>query len=314
MKNIIFLAIRHWYVVFLGFFFSLLIVLPIAGSLHNLGLENFQGIYPMFHDDEDYYFTKTKDIYDGHDNLGNPYLKEHKREPFMNSVLGEWVYAKTAKLFSVSIPALFFLSEFILPPLIIILNFISLFFITKSKPISFFFTFFYFLLFLGRFGRPINFQFSYLFFVVGFLCLWKIYDENFILKKNIFFSAILGITSAALLYNYPFFLSVLLAVYGLIMLDKLFKKSEREGALKSVFSFSVFAIPLALPYVINSINAMGSPYYQETLLRMGIVSSHVPGSLQNVALFILVRSYQKNSLNLITLLNFAFFLSRLELS
>lgn len=278
-KIIIFLN-KHCLAVLVAIFFGFLVILPTLTVIFNLG-GDFKGIYPSFSSTDEYYYqAKVKEISEGN-GLGNIYIKENKNHPYMNSMLAEYVLAKISTFFNLSVPRLFTINDFVLPILLFLLVY-TLFFVSgKNKILALIFSTIFCLFFIGTIGRPINPQFSFLFFITGAILLWKIYKEKEF-KKQMIYNFLLGINFAALLYMYPYFWTALLSVYFIILINNLTKKRFYDA-----LAFAIIAIPLSVPYFINTYKASQSHFYAETIARMGLFYSYFPASYYNVAPVIL---------------------------
>ena len=261
--------------ILIAVFFGFLVIFPTLTVIFNLG-DDFKGIYPSFSSTDEYYYqTKVKEISEGN-GLGNIYIKENKNQPYMNSMLAEYVLAKISTSFNLPVPKLFAINDFALSVLLFLLIY-ALFFISgKNKLLALIFSTIFCLIFIGTIGRPINPQFSFIFFITGAILLWNIYKEEES-KKQMVYNFLLGINFAVLLYMYPYFWTALLAVYFIILIYFLTKKR-----LYDVLAFAITAIPLSVPYFINTYKASQSPFYAETISRMGLFYSHFPASYYNV--------------------------------
>lgn len=301
-KIIIFLN-KHYLAVLIAIFFGFLVVLPILTIIFNLRGGDFKGIYPSFSSTDEYYYqAKVKEISEGN-GLGNIYIKENKSQPYMNSMLAEYALAKISTFFNLPVPKLFAINDFVLPVLLFLLIY-ALFFISgKNKSLALIFTTIFCLLFIGTIGRPINPQFSFLFFVTGAILLWKIYEEKEF-KKQIIYNFLLGINFAILLYMYPYFWTALLAVYFIVLIYNNLTKKR----LYDVLAFAVAAVPLSVPYFINVHNAIKSPFYIETIARIGLFNSYFPASYYNVAPVIITMFFYFLSKKKIRQDSFPFFL------
>lgn len=267
---------KHWPAILIAIFFGFLVVFPTLRIILDLG-DDFKGIYPSFSSsDEFYYQAKVKEISEGN-GLGNIYIKENKSQPYMNSVLAEYVLAKISTFFNLPIPKLFAINDFVLSALLFLLIY-ALFFISgKNKALALIFSFVFCLIFIGSIGRPINPQFSFLFFITGAILLWRIYKEEEF-KKRKYYNILFGINFAALLYMYPYFWTALASIYFTVLIYNLTKKR-----IYDVIAFSVVAFPLSIPYFINTYKASQSPFYAEAMARMGVFHSHFPACYYNVA-------------------------------
>lgn len=266
----------HWLAVLVAVVFGFFVVFPTLKIVIDLG-DDFKGIYPIFSaTDESYYQAKVKEISEGN-GLGNVYIKENKNQPYMNSILAEYALAKMSLFFNLLIPKLFAINDFVLSSLLFLLIYILFFISGKNKLLALIFSSIFCLIFIGHIGRPINPQFSFLFFVTGAIILWKIYKEEEF-KKQLVYNFLLGINFAILLYMYPYFWTALLSAYFIVLIFNLTKRR-----IYDVLAFAIAAFPLSIPYFINAYKASQSPYYAETMARMGVFHSYFPACYYNVA-------------------------------
>lgn len=274
-------------IIILSLIIGFLVVKPTIFSIAKIGWTNFQGVYPIITDDEEYYLARTREVLDGHYGLGSAYLKEHKAEPYMAPPLAEIIFASAARALHISIPALFAFNDFFFPFLTCLALYYLFLCLTGSKKISCSLAFFLSLLYLREMGRPINQQLSFFLLILAMISVWKIYRGENNLKKIILNNLILGCFFAALLYIYPYFWTTLLAVYGLILVARLAIDRDWFYALKNILAFSVSAFILALPYLYNLARAIKNPAYQETIQRLGLINTHWPGAYFNVTFIFL---------------------------
>src|SRR4030042_3299328 len=225
----------------------------------------------------------TKEVSEGHVNLGNFFLNSHKDGPYMQPPLAEIIFAKAAGILNIFVPAIFVINDFLLPFLGVILLYLLFLNITGSKTVSAISSSIFYLLFIFSFSRPIYPQFSFIFLVLGLLLIWKIYSGG---KVSIKYNLLLGLVFGILVYIYPYFWTALLVVYALILLFKI----KEWGIVNSFKSFLIFALTagvIAVPYLINQYKVFKSPFYSETALRLGMLNIHLPGAYVNVGLLFL---------------------------
>jgi hypothetical protein len=277
---------KYKWPILLGVITGFLLLIPTLYSVYRAGPSGFKGVFPLVIDDEEYYLARTQDVVDGHANLGSTYLKEHKADPYMAPSLGENIFGKIAKYFNIPVPLIFVINSFILALAGTIIFYILIFSITGSGSISLLMTFAYNIFFLRELSRPIHPQFSVLFLYLGMLVIWKIYTQISSTKKIIFYSAILGLIFGFSIYTYPYFWSTIVAVYGAVMLAILMLKKDIKPVMKSLVPFSIAAAIIAIPYLLNYLKISASPYYLQSLGRMGLISTFFPGSYYNAALVI----------------------------
>lgn len=294
-------SIKHWQIFIISFLLGFLVFLPTISSTLNLGLTDFQGIYPVFNDDEVHYLAMTQEVYDGHIGLGNVFYNEYKNRPFIQPPVIEILFASTAKLLNISVPALFVINDFILVFLGVIILYFLLFHLTRSKNSSLIFSGGFYLLFLFTFGRPINPQFSFIFLVLGLLLIFKIIAISKDYKKTMPFIVYLALITGFLLYIYPYFWTALFVIYLInIFISSIIEKKNIKLFLKLFLPFLIVFFLAATPYLINISKAASYPFYVETMLRFGMLETHIPGCFTNVALlvislFILIAAYSRMS-------------------
>jgi hypothetical protein len=151
---------KHWLALAIALVVGLQIVSPTVLSINKIGLSNFRGIYFILNNDEDTYLSRTKDVYDGHWNLGNTLIKDHKQDPSMQQPLAEIIMAGVAKLLHLSVPTLFAVNDFILPIIGLLVLYSLLLQLGIKRNISAVSAGIFYLIFIETFNRPINPQFT----------------------------------------------------------------------------------------------------------------------------------------------------------
>ena len=109
------------------------VIRPNLEAISGIGINNFKGIYPILTDDEEYYFARVHEALEGHRGWAMFSIKEHKDKPFMAPPLAENFLPASPKYFNISVPALFMLSDFVLPFLGVILLYALFYSMTASK-------------------------------------------------------------------------------------------------------------------------------------------------------------------------------------
>lgn len=270
----------------LAFLFGIFVCLPTVYSISRIGLGNFKGVYPTFNDDEIHYLSRTKDALEGHSELGNPFISEYKNSPSVQPAFFDVIFAFIAKTLGLSIPFIFFINDFILTFIGFILLFFLFFAVTKRKTLSEVFSAFFYLFFLYSFGRPVNPQFSFIFLTLGFILIWKIFENIDANKYNIFLPIMLGLDIGMLVYVYPYFWTALFVVYAVIIFIETVR-TKKVFILKN-FLLALFTMGIVcLPYFVNLVKAAASPFYKETMERFGMLNNHWPATYVNVFLLCL---------------------------
>jgi hypothetical protein len=278
----------HWQMFALAFLLGFLVVLPTIASVLNLGLKDFRGIYPIFNDDEVHYLAMAEEVYDGHFKLGNAFYKEYKDRPFIQPSVVDILFVPMAKLFNISVPALFAINDFIFVFCGVIVLYFLFLRLTSSKNISLFFSGGFYLLFLFTFGRPINPQFSFIFLALGLLLIFKIIATGKDYKKAIPLIVFLSLITGLLLYIYPYFWTALFAVYFInVFILAIMRERSIKLFLKMFLPFLIIFFFAAIPYLINISRAVLYSSYDETMFRFGMLQTHIPGCFVNIALLVI---------------------------
>lgn len=265
---------EHWLIIITSFFLGCLIVLPTFVSIYKIGLANFKGVYPIFSSDETWYLAMTKEAADGHNRLGNVYLQQYKDSPFMSPPLMENIFAYSAKLMRISVPALFVVNDFVLPFIGLVCLYILFFNITFSKKISIVFALIFYLLFLNFFNRPLNPQASFILLILGILFIYKAVTAGNI-GKQAKYIILAGFMTGILTYVYPFYWSSLIVLFAFNILFSLDRKSVYINLKQGILFLGIFAV-ISIPYLLNLAKAVSYPYYANMFLHWGGINSRLP--------------------------------------
>lgn len=277
----------HWHAVLLAVLVGIIIILPTLLSIGELGPGGFKGIYPLLNDDEDYYMALTRDVYDGHYNLSNPYFEEHKDGRYLFPPAPEITYSLIAKALSISVATLAIVNDFFLPMISVLLLYALFWKMTGSKKISLLLTGLFFLIFISTFGRPITPQFGFIFFLSGLNLIWHIVMNRHELRKIIMYNLSFAVCFGILVYAYPFYWMALAVVYTLWTIFIAYSDSSFRYWLKNWLAFFIPAFIFALPFALNTLALSRSSLFFETNLRMGFINTHFPGSFMNVGMMVL---------------------------
>lgn len=277
---------NHWPILILALAISFLVVRPTLFAIYQSGWKNFNGVYPIFNDDESHYLAMTKEVADGHSELGSVFYKEHKSEPPIQPSLTPWLFAKTAKTFHLSIPQLFAINDFLLPLLGMVVLYYLFLKVSKSKLLASLFAVLYYLFFLFSFGRPINPQFSFILLFVGIILIWDISRQESGVKK-LWRVIALGTVTGILVYIYPYCWTAVACLWGVNLIFSAIKEKKIYPAARNFAIFFFGFILAALPYLINLFRATRSPYYRETIARYGLLNSHYPAAFTNIAIILI---------------------------
>ncbi|KKR29757.1 MAG: hypothetical protein UT61_C0023G0004 [Candidatus Woesebacteria bacterium GW2011_GWA1_39_8] len=276
---------KHRLAFLLAFIVGAIIVLPTIVSVWKTD-PDFKGIYGLSSDDEDFYMALAREVYDGHSNLSNPYIKEYKTGPYMQPPLPEIIYSGAAKLLRISPASLAMVNDFFLPAVSVLLLYSLIWKISQSKKISLLFSGLFFLCFLSAFNRPINPQFGFIFLLAGLNLVWLVATGKYEIKKILAYNISLSVIFGILVYAYPFYWMTIGAVYTLWTFLIAYTEKDFGYWIKNWLSFFVPAVIWSIPFAFNALQLSMSPLFAEASLRFGFINTHWPGAFLNVSLMI----------------------------
>lgn len=195
-------------------------------------------------DDAFYYYARTNEVLNGLWQIGNPYYFEHRLDLGTSFIVPDWLSV---------VPGAFFTWPLINAVLIYaVLKFLEV----KGWKL-YLGTAFCYVTVLCFIARPTSLSTIYPFFLLFFLALLKYLKSN----RNIVF---LVLTSAATFYVYPYLWQIVVTALGLLLL---FRKGSRW----------FLAVPiLAAPALFYFWLQISSPFYFETMERVGLVYTRIP--------------------------------------
>lgn len=270
----------HSIVVFVGLGVAILIASPHLRAWSIVGQEDFRGVHVQFNDDEVTYQARIKEAVEGKLTIGNPYIKEHIDDPFIMPPLAEWFIASLAWVTDTSVPFITSVSDGVLGFVGFMLVYILFHVLTRSMWVSLLYTLLFFFFSLATFGRPISPQFNALFLFAGLIVTAKVYfDESLWESKwNIILGLIVGVTC----FISPYYFTALLGLYVLVFTSRALFERSRGVLQKNVPWFFLGFLPLACIYAFFQVKASLDPSYAETVLRYGLMHTHIPGSFTNM--------------------------------
>lgn len=277
---------QHWAIIIFALIVGLLTIAPVVRSIAAISPQNFKGIFPVFNTDRLFYMSMTQEAYEGHWGLGNTYVQEHKNEPYVQPPLAEIVLAGLAKTTNLNIPNLFFILDFVLPAVIVILLYLIFFTLTKSRLASFGLAALHVVIYLEQYAMSVNPQFSFVPFFVGIYFIVRIFiDPEKI--NNVIYNTLAGLMTVILVYIYPFFWSSLFVLYFLLAFFNYLRDNRDIKYVKNAVYFLIPFILFLLPYLFNLYQATRNPFYLQTISRYGLVATHWPNGYYDVAMIIL---------------------------
>ncbi len=272
----------HYLAVICAIVFGFFIVCPTLISINKVGFSNFKGIYPLLSDDEDHYLTMIREVSDGHVKMSNPYISEHKNDPYTQPFLADLYYFGFAKLFGITINLSALINDFILPAVSFLLLYCLLFRISDAKKSSLYLTVLYFLYFIELFNRPVNPQFSFVFLLSGLNIIWSIVSRDNTSKKILIYNVLLALVFGILVYVYPFYWMTLVVLYTLLTVSNLYLTKDFKYLLKNWASFGILAGMTLLPFLLNFHELKSSQLFEETTIRNGYIFTRVPGAFLSI--------------------------------
>ncbi len=250
----------------------------------------FQGIEIMGTDAEHYYAARVREIVDGFAGVGNVYYSAPKDQPSLQPAVPEWILATIAKSTGLHPVTVFVWSKGLLAAalfLVVTMFFVqltgfpyrsligvsALFFAGAALGApwdvprfivdpSFSFDFL-------RFARPINPQWPCLWFFLTLILLTNWVRTRS--ERSLFFAAV---CCALLLYSYVYAWTFLGAVLSVLLCWYCFLKDWKR--VFALLRFGLIFGILGIPYFSHLITLSSHPWYRETAMRQGLVSSYEP--------------------------------------
>lgn len=256
-------------------------IMSVAPELYAVALagNGFHGIFPMNIDDEEYYLARHQEVLDGHIHLGNPYLFEHKDAGGTEFWIPDYVVAKGTKLLGLGTGTGEFFLDLILPFLLALLTYALLFSVTGDRWVSAAGTILLHLgLFLFVFGRVPSPQFNFIFWLSLFILLVQL-----VRTQKWRWSVLAGINLGLLFYIYTYYWTYFVILIGVFATLSLFVFREWVHAKRVALTLGIAGI-VAVPYFLTTLKNLNNPVYKESMLRLGLLTTHFPSGIAIVAL------------------------------
>ncbi|OGF27375.1 hypothetical protein A2477_04020 [Candidatus Falkowbacteria bacterium RIFOXYC2_FULL_47_12] len=261
---------KYWPAVLLAFLVGLFSVLPVILSLQRMGA-NFQGIWPQFNSDANFYLARAHEVRDGHPDMNNPYLFEHKLDTYPQAIGGELLLAWLAPMLRVAIPTLQIALTFILPAFMAALLYVLLMSLYQNRASAFVLSLAFFTVVTGGMTKPIHPGVSFPLFL---FFLWCWFQLVFKTERQWLHAILGGIVLGLLFLTYFFHWSFLVVVLGLYTLSLLWRKDYTQ--CKYHATLIVIALVIAAPYLLRIIAGVDTPFYDAMAVRMGVFATHWP--------------------------------------
>jgi hypothetical protein len=229
----------------------------------------WQGVPPVYIDDDIYYYARIHEISDGHIFIGNPYFIEHNSQTALGFFIADWL-AALPMIFSKSIIFTIIFNLLFWQ----LITFFLLYWLFRSLKVSEKYALLGALLgYLQIYWllvRPVIMQTVFP-FIILFWCIFFIWWKEPFKKKNIIF---LSIVAAANFYIYSYSWQIVLITFGLGFIFLVFVKQYAKAF--SLIKIGLLSLCFSLPVIIYSLKQIHHSYYWETMHRIGLVNTHLP--------------------------------------
>jgi hypothetical protein len=293
------LAKNHASAILLSFLCAFIIVLPSVIFRFD---PSFKGIDFLGTDGEASYLAQIHAVYNGDFSFGNVYMYEGKHLPYLKQPLPAVITAGLGKLLGLSVPDVNLVAKFVFPVIIFFLVYALGLLLTKRKDVSIIGACFVLLspattallnphtwlpllrhgIFVANdaefllYGRPINPQVSNLIFFAYLVALWTFLtrSETWKTRKKWGIGVLAALFLGLSFYTYVFSFTLLFVMNGALWVYFLISKRFKE--LKLITLITVGGLVVGIPYFINTLQLIASPYYPELVVRAGQVVTHHP--------------------------------------
>ncbi|MDO8499668.1 MAG: hypothetical protein Q7S66_03335 [bacterium] len=283
---------KKYAIFILAFVIGVLIVFPSA-YFHYFD-SSYRGIEFFGSSDEAIYLAQIQEVYDGHYSFGNVYLSDLKDSPSVQQSLSSFLVMAMGRIGGMDAPAVNIVTKFVLPFILTLLVYTFFRNLSGRRNLALLLTVFFMLgpatlIFLNpaawipffkdgallgvdlkflTYARPINPQVSSLFFFGYLVCFWKfLYEE----KRRVY-GTLAAVILGLAFYTYFFSWSLLFTLNGALGLWYLIKKDWAQ--CKKIIAVTAGAILLGLPYFMNTLDVLNSPWYTQVTHRFGVAEGH----------------------------------------
>lgn len=240
--------------------------------------EDFRGMYPQVQDDSQYYMARVQEVYDGRSTFAQPFLYEGKDGFSLQFWLPETITAQIGKWLSLDAEQVLLFSDFLFPSIAALLTYGIFYEFTRKKSIALVGTAFLFLgVFLNLFGRPISPQCVFLpmlGFILSLLLLERIQSWRLVVMTGVLY----GVLFHTYAYHWMY-ATVALGLYGLSLL-----LVGRWDAVRRILLVGCIGFLISIPYFLHFFRTLSLPEYHDTMMRLGMLSTHFPSGIVIVGL------------------------------
>ncbi|MCR4278623.1 MAG: hypothetical protein NUV81_01825 [bacterium] len=261
---------HRWGLVF-AVFFGVMMLLPYALFPLRIG-DRYQGIMNIVADDTLFYLARINDAMDGHLNLANAYLWEHKEGLPHQLFFVEDGLGMLYRISYLDVVTGFLVTTAIASGIATLLIYLIAHAILRSSSRAVFCTAFLMIGFFPlAFLRPVAPQVNMLFWLLQIyillLCATRPLTRRLITMNALAFGL--------LFYVYPYYWMHLGVVYTLFIAYLWFQDRARS---KDICVSAIGGFMLAIPYFLLSYKTSRLPEFTETIVRMGMLSTRQPGA------------------------------------
>ena len=230
----------------------------------------WQGVVPSFVDDDLYYYARMQNVIHGYYLIGNPYFFEHRQEISPAFFAPDWLSIIPIKL---GIPLAFGVAlNFIMWS--IIFSILSYIFFRQQnllKSISVIGTILVYLTTYYLLLRPVSMQIVAPFFLL-FYITYAVWLKSEKPSKRQYIFLIFGIAFSFYIYTYLW--QIVLAVLSLTFLFLIYQKDWLK--FRNFLVVCVIGIILGFSAVLYTLKQVSSPFYWDTMYRIGLVNTYLP--------------------------------------
>ncbi|MHB0865973.1 MAG: hypothetical protein ACYC1Y_03720 [Minisyncoccota bacterium] len=246
----------------------LLALIPTVQTLVRAGAE-WHSVPPEYVSDSLFYYAQVRQVAEGHPFIGNPYFIEHRNTVSPAFFVPDWLYAMPL-LLGVSLSSTIILN-FVLWSLVFAFLAFGIFRAASlPRSVAVGGSVFLYLESYWLILRPVSMQqvFPFLLFFFFALILWL--REPARRRNTVMFT----LATVAPFYIYAYLWQVVVVINGLLAAYLLLRRKNAE--LYQFVIANVAALVLALPEIVLLSRQFLTPFYWDTMQRIGLVETHIP--------------------------------------
>lgn len=243
-------------------------LIPILQTYEKVG-ENWKGVPPEYTSDSLYYLSRMEDVVHGHIFIGNPYILEHRNDVSPSFFVADWL-ASVPLLLGLPLFASIIWNIIFWSVILNLLCYLVFCELGLSKSQSVGASILSYLQVYWLMLRPVAMQTVFPFFVLflfSFILWWKYPDR----KKYKYF---LIFSSVFTFYIYTYLWQIVAVSFFLSYIYLFWQKDFSK--IKSLIFINILTFFTILPVVFYSLKQIHSPYYWESMARIGLVFTHIP--------------------------------------